>query len=79
MSYRVIRASEIVSYVYCHRAWWLHQEERQPGNISQFIPGTEYHRDHHRQVMRSKQISKVALFFLFTAVGLAAFWLVWSL
>ncbi len=80
MSYRVIRANEIVSYIYCRRAWWMHQEENHlPGNIARFAAGTEYHRDHHRQVSRSKRIGKMALLLLFTAISLATFWLVRSL
>jgi CRISPR/Cas system-associated exonuclease Cas4 (RecB family) len=46
-----IRASEIGSYLYCRRAWWLRQQGFEPGNQAEMAAGSELHRQHGRSVL----------------------------
>jgi CRISPR/Cas system-associated exonuclease Cas4 (RecB family) len=44
---RVIRASEIGAYVYCHRAWWLRTVGGiEPDDRARFDRGIEAHHRH---------------------------------
>ena len=47
---RVIRASEIGSYLYCERAWWYQAEGKEPENLEEMSRGSDYHQQHGRQV-----------------------------
>jgi ABC-type siderophore export system fused ATPase/permease subunit len=79
MSYHAIQASEISEYVYCRKSWQLNRDGHHSVDVSRYVPGTEYHREHHQKVRKSNMLSKIALLMLFAAIGLATFWLVWSL
>jgi hypothetical protein len=48
---RLIRASEIGEYIYCHRAWWLrHIQGHQSANVRELAAGTSTHAGHGRLV-----------------------------
>lgn len=48
---RVIRASEVGEYVYCHRAWWLRQVQGlRSANVQVMAEGTAAHAAHGRLV-----------------------------
>ena len=48
---RVIRASEIGEYLYCHRAWWLrHMRGYKSANVRELAAGTATHATHGRLV-----------------------------
>ena len=69
---RVIRASEIGEYVYCHRAWWLHQVQGQAStNVREMADGTARHARHGRQVIAANALRLLAGLLLVAA--LAAF------
>lgn len=75
----MIRASEIVSYVYCRRAWQLEQEsDASLAKKTQFSRGIAYHRDHYRKLKQARTYRKIALLLLFGAISLVTFWLVYS-
>ena len=41
---RIIRASEIGEYIYCHRAWWLrHVGGYASANVRELAEGTAVH------------------------------------
>jgi hypothetical protein len=66
---RVIRASEIGEYVFCHRAWWLHQiEGHTSSNVRQLAEGTAWHARHGRQVGLASALRFLALLLLLAAV-----------
>jgi hypothetical protein len=59
---RIIRASEIGEYLYCHRAWWLHQVEGLvSANGRVMAEGTEVHAGHGRLVGAAGALRSVAL------------------
>jgi hypothetical protein len=48
---KVIRASEIGEYLYCHRAWWLrHVRGYTSANVRELAAGTAAHTTHGRVV-----------------------------
>jgi hypothetical protein len=75
---RVLRASEIGEYVFCHRAWWLHRIQGiAPANIGPMQDGTARHAAHGRAVQRAEALRRaawvlLALAFLFAALFLFA-------
>jgi hypothetical protein len=69
---RAIRASEIGEYVFCHRAWWLHQVQgHASANTRQLEAGTAAHAQHGRLVAVSGALRGLALFLLLAAIILA--------
>jgi CRISPR/Cas system-associated exonuclease Cas4 (RecB family) len=70
----VIRASEIGSYLYCRRAWWYRKQGLEPANRAELAAGTELHRRHGRQVIKSGLTRTLALIvFLIALVLLVSF------
>lgn len=69
---RPTRASEIGSYLYCRRAWWLRKQGIQSSNQAELSAGTELHRQHGRQVLLSGLLRTLALAFLLAALVLLA-------
>lgn len=47
---RVIRASEIGTYLYCRRAWKYMRKEVPSHNVAEMAMGAEIHRQHGRKV-----------------------------
>ncbi len=69
---RVIRASEIGEYVYCHRAWWLgHVAGAENANRTELDAGTERHRAHGQRVRAAAWLQRAALVLFALAVLLA--------
>ncbi len=74
MSYQKIRASEIGSYVYCRRAWYLQRTEGYaPENVRELTTGQRYHEAHGRSVQQSFWLRRVAYVLLFVAVFFITF------
>ena len=69
---RIIRASEIGEYVFCHRAWWLHQIQGvESANRELMSAGMLHHQAHGRAVIRSNVLQRAALAFFAFAVFVA--------
>jgi len=47
---RVIRASEIGSYLFCRRAWWYRRQGVAPQNLAKLAAGSAAHDRHGRSV-----------------------------
>lgn len=73
---RVIRASEIGEYVFCHRAWWLrHMAGYKSANVREMAHGTAWHARHGRRVAAAGGLRLLALLLLAAAL----LWLALSL
>lgn len=65
---RFIRASEVGEYVYCRRAWWLHQIVGvEPESRQRRAQGTALHAQHGRQVWISHLLVVSSLMILLLA------------
>jgi CRISPR/Cas system-associated exonuclease Cas4 (RecB family) len=74
MSYKRIRASEIATYVYCRRAWWLRQAQGYaPENVRELAAGRRYHEAHGRSVQKSFWLRRMAYVLLFVVVFFITF------
>jgi CRISPR/Cas system-associated exonuclease Cas4 (RecB family) len=65
---KTLRASEIGTYVYCHRAWWYHRQGIQPENQAELAAGSELHERHGRAVMVSGCLQTAAYVLLLAAL-----------
>ncbi|MGD9092402.1 MAG: hypothetical protein PVF74_06120 [Anaerolineales bacterium] len=71
---RVIRASEIGSYVYCNRAWWYQKNGQIPENLEAMVNGQNMHTDHGRRVMATGCLRTLAyLLFLLAIIAATAY------
>ncbi len=69
---RVIRASEIGEYIYCHRAWWLGRVMGvENANRAQLEAGIVRHRAHGQMVRRADRLGRAALVFIGIAILIA--------
>jgi hypothetical protein len=67
---RVIRASEIGEYVFCHRAWWLHQVQGETSaNTRELVEGTARHARHGRRVGLAGALRALAVLLLLAAIA----------
>lgn len=69
---RTLRASEIGSYLYCHRAWWYQIQGHRPANQGELSAGSELHFQHTKKVMMSSFLRILAYILLFTSLVLIA-------
>jgi hypothetical protein len=68
---RVLRASEIGEYLFCKRAWWLHQQGVEGTHRAAREAGTAAHESHARVVAWTGCLRTVAFILLIAAVVLA--------
>ena len=77
---KTIRASDIGSYLYCHRAWWYRLNGQESINQAEMAAGTELHRTHGRTVLAAGLMRTLAFLILLVAcVMLTAFGLFYVL
>jgi hypothetical protein len=75
-SNRVLTASEIASYIYCNRSWWLDKVGGyQPANLEELAVGTVVHEEHGHRVQRAGQMNRLAIALIAGAVFLALVWI----
>jgi hypothetical protein len=66
---RILRASEIGEYVFCHRAWWLDRIQGvESANRGQMDAGVARHLAHGHAVQRSDSLGRAARLFLIVAL-----------
>lgn len=69
---RIIRASEIGTFLFCRRAWWYHSQGVPSQNRAELAGGTTYHQKHGRQVFRASLLRAAGWLLLVLAVLLLA-------
>jgi hypothetical protein len=67
---RPIRASEIGTYLYCHRAWWYRLRGVQSQNTAELEAGSALHRQHGRKVFAARALQALAVILLLAALAL---------
>ena len=67
---RIIRASEVGSYLFCARAWWYRLQGVESSNQAEMNAGTELHRQHGRTVIASGLTRILAIILLLVALAL---------
>jgi CRISPR/Cas system-associated exonuclease Cas4 (RecB family) len=73
---RIIRASEIGSYLYCQRAWWYQLNDYQPENTPELEEGKHIHEQHSRGVWISRGLSAIASVLIVVSLALVILWLI---
>ncbi len=73
---KTIRASEIGTYLFCHRAWWYQLQGYKPEDKSEMNWGIEIHEKHGHLVRTTSCLQISAYGFLLIAVLFCAIWLV---
>lgn len=72
---KTIRASEIASYVFCHRSWWLHEHGNTPDNRAELAGGKSLHAQHGRSALTAGCIQILGYTILLAALILAAIYI----
>ncbi len=67
---RIIRASEINTYLYCQRAWYYRLQGIQPANKEELNAGNQMHYQHGRLVAGAWLLKFLAFGLLLTAIYL---------
>lgn len=73
---KIIKASEIGTYQFCHRAWWYQQQGYEPENKAELAGGTEIHKQHSRIVIQSSCLQWLAYALLLVALLVAITWFI---
>lgn len=68
---RIIRASEVNSYLFCQRAWMYRIQGIQPANQQELQSGNEMHYQHGRQVVAARLSGMLAWVLLVAAIVVA--------
>jgi len=69
---KVVRASEIGTYLYCQRAWWYQRNGVASQNGRELADGNEIHQLHGQAVFRARLIRLAAYALLLAAVVFVA-------
>ena len=76
----LVRASDIGSWTFCNRSWWLATIEDVPHqNPAQLNYGDSMHERHGRNVALAERAYRIGLFLIACALFLAAFLLIWQM
>ena len=67
-----IRASEIVAYLYCERAWWYQRQGKPSQNRQEMAAGTRLHYRHGQAVLRAGMLRVAAYALILLALVLTA-------
>jgi len=69
---RVLRASELGSFLYCQRAWWYNSQGFEPENKTELAAGSDFHRRHGAGVWQARLLSGIGYILLAAALVIAA-------
>lgn len=69
-----VKASEISSYVYCRRSWWLKRKQGVTSkNVRELRDGNSHHNQHGKLVWQSLWTKRLAYVLLFVFVAFMTF------
>lgn len=69
---RVIRASEIGAYLYCHRSWWYRLQGIESENQTEMSAGGSFHLQHGKSVLTAALLRAAGWILLLAAVAAVA-------
>jgi hypothetical protein len=69
---RTVRASELGSFLYCRRAWWLRKLGVQPANQTELAAGSDWHAQQSGLIARASLLRLAAWAMIFVAAVLLA-------
>lgn len=69
---RIIRASELVTYVYCQRAWWYQSQDEPSANLLWLEAGQAMHERHGRKVILLGLLRLVGFGLIIAGLAVAA-------
>jgi len=72
---RMIRASEIGTYLFCKRAWWYREQGAKSENQEELAGGSLYHRRHGRNILAASLLRLAGWVLLLVALVVLAVWL----
>jgi len=72
---KIIRASEIGTYLFCNRAWWYQIQGYESENKAELAAGTDIHDKHSRAVLSAGCLQTIAYAFLLLAIVTAVVWI----
>ena len=76
----IIRASEIGTYLFCNRAWWLKRiEGRESQNTLEMSRGTTRHESHSRTVRSATFLQRAGYFLIGAAMLLILIYFIFQL
>jgi len=67
---RILRASEIGTFVYCQRAWWYQKTGNESQNLDEMSAGVDLHLQHGRGVLLTGLLRMLAYGLLLAALVL---------
>ncbi len=68
---RLVRASELVRWEYCRRAWWLqYVRGHEPANPEALARGRQFHRSHRQHLSRADLYQQLAFLSALAGVGI---------
>lgn len=67
-----IRASEIGTFLFCHRAWWYHRRGVPSENTADLADGKEFHYRHGRILMFTGCLRALAVLLVLSSLALLA-------
>jgi CRISPR/Cas system-associated exonuclease Cas4 (RecB family) len=73
---KVIRASEIGTYLFCKRAWWYQQQGYPSENKVELARGSGIHQKHGRVIASGNLLKVFAYISLLLAILAAIIWLI---
>lgn len=69
---KIIRASEIGTYLFCRKAWWHRAQGTPSDNQAELAGGSAFHRIHSRNVIRAGLLRLAGWVLLILALALLA-------
>jgi hypothetical protein len=73
---KIIRASELGTYVFCNRAWWYQLQGYEPDDREALIKGKQYHEQHSNRVTSAGCLLVAAYGLVLIAIITTIIWLI---